>query len=308
MLYLRYRPQSWDQVAGNAKAVQALQAQAARTPDKRSHAFAITGPSGCGKTTLARIFARALGATRMDYTELNAAKSRGIDDIREISNRLNIQPHGKARVILIDEAHGLTKDAQTALLKVLEDTPQHVYFILASTDFAKMIATVRNRCTEVPVKPLTPPEMDKLVKQVAAAEGFTVGEDAIDAIVAKADGCSRAALVLLDRICEIEDEAEQAAAVEQDANQTAAFALAQALMRNTPWGEYARMLKECQELTNDTAEGLRHLMLSYATTCLLGGASPRAAAVLEHFGRNFFDSRRAGFILAAYKVLAGVVK
>ena len=129
-LYLQYRPIELSQLKGNADIVATLEGML----DNRTscpHAFLLHGPTGCGKTTIGRIIASSLGCKDSDFTEVDSADFRGIDTIREIRKSSQFMPtHGDVRVWLIDECHKMTNDAQNALLKILEDTPTHIYFVL----------------------------------------------------------------------------------------------------------------------------------------------------------------------------------
>ena len=157
-LYKRFRPKSLDAVVGNGGTVAALQKFLKK--GNLPHTILFKGPSGCGKTTLARILAKELGCGVLDLREYNSADFRGIDTIRDISRIMTNAPAaGNCRVFILDEAHQLSKDAQNAALKILEDTPKHVYFFICTTDPQKLIATIRSRCTEMPVDLLKLDEM-----------------------------------------------------------------------------------------------------------------------------------------------------
>ena len=129
-LHLDYRPKNLEELFGNKTTVNSLDAIIKREDDI-PHAFLFAGPSGCGKTTLARIVAGALEVSDRDFVEINAANNRGIETARDILRTMGFKPvSGPVRVYLLDEVHMGTRDFQTALLKALEDTPSHVYFLL----------------------------------------------------------------------------------------------------------------------------------------------------------------------------------
>ena len=153
-LHIDYRPADFDEILGNEETIKSIKSILARDED-RPHAWMFVGPSGCGKTTLARIVSAALGcppkinkAANLDFQEINTSDMRGIDTAREILKTMNFAPvntASKCRVYILDECHQATKDFQNSLLKALEDTPDHVYFLLCTTDPSKLLKTIKNR-------------------------------------------------------------------------------------------------------------------------------------------------------------------
>ena len=153
-LYKKHRPKNLKRVFGQSVAIGTLKPliEAKQVP----HSLLLTGPSGCGKTTLARILVKELKCAKADFMEVNCADFRGIDTVRDIRTRMMQAPiGGDCRVWLIDEAHMLTSAAQTAFLKMLEDTPDHIYFFLATTHPQKLLKTIKTRCTEIKLKEMT---------------------------------------------------------------------------------------------------------------------------------------------------------
>ena len=135
----KYRPKSFKTFIGNQKTIEAVQG----ILDGRTHSFMITGPTGCGKTTMGRIIAKELQCLGDDFCEMDSADFRGIDTIRNLRKQIQYRPiekDSKCRVFLMDEVHKLTGDAQAALLKNLEEPPDHIYFILCTTDPQKVIS------------------------------------------------------------------------------------------------------------------------------------------------------------------------
>ncbi len=221
--------------------------------------------------------------------------------------QINGHPSYFANGIPVHNCHNLTKreggDAQTALLKLLEDTPDHVYFILATTDPQGLRATIRTRCTEIRFNPLSPKAMAELITSIAEKEGTTLSEEVIDKLVESAEGSARKALVLLDSVIKIEDAEEQLNCIASSTAKQDAFLIVKALLwEKADWPAVAKMIKE---ITTDDWEGLRHLILVNATNELLkaGKSSPRAYAVVRCFDTNWFDSKRAGLAAACYEVL-----
>lgn len=298
----KYRPKAFKSVVGQDQAVRVLTdfLESGRVP----HAVLFAGPSGVGKTTLARIMARKLGCADEEFQEINAASARGIDTVREVRQRMGLSPiFGKCRVYLWDEAAKLTGDAQTGLLKMLEDTPRHVYFMLATTDPHKLIKTIHTRCTRIELKPLKEDHLKELVNQVLTKEGKEISPGVLSKLVTSAEGSARQVLTSLHKIIGLATPGEQLAALQADPESPQAIAIAQALMDNrTNWKTMASVLKSVDE----EPETLRHMILGYASRTLLGGKrNERAALILREFGGHFYDSKKAGLIAACYEIVGG---
>jgi hypothetical protein len=297
-LYLRYRPKTFDEVRGQPRAVASL--KQLLNDHVVPHAILLTGSSGTGKTTLARILARALGCHKFDFFEVNAAEARGIDTVRDIQARMTLAPVGKCRVYLTDEAHRLTPDAQGALLKTLEDTPRHVYFMLATTDPQKLLKTIRTRCTQIHVEDFSAGDLKDLVADVAAKENCTLAQPVVDAIAEAAGGSAREALKLLHQVIGL-PPGEQLDAVVHSDERRQAIDLCRLMMNpKAKWAQVAALLKEIE----GDAETLRRSVLGYSRTVLLGGGplAPLAATVMGAFECHFYDSGLSGLALAAWRV------
>jgi DNA polymerase III gamma/tau subunit len=265
------------------------------------HALLFTGPSGCGKTTFARILKERLKCMNRNYTEVNAANFRGIDMIRDLIDSLYSSPlGGRSRVAVIDECHQLTKDAQNALLKTLEDAPKHAYLILCTTDPSKLIPTIITRCTEIKVVGLEDKEIYRLVLTVANKEGKTVPKTVIEKITEVSEGSARKALVLLDQVIDLKDEAEQLDCIQKSDTKQQAIDLCRLIFRFAKWNEVAAAIK----VIKDEPETVRRIMLGYAASVCLGGGkfAARAAQVINAFRDHFYDCGRPGLVLAAYDV------
>jgi len=265
---------------------------------KFPHTILFTGPSGCGKTTIARILRKKVKCDDFDFIEMNASESRGIDTVRDIKSNVGKSPMGgKSRVFLIDECHQLTPDAQNALLKVLEDTPDHVYFFLATTDPQKLKTTVRTRCHEVVCKPIPVKLLLELMAAVCSKEEKEIDDKVLTKIADVADGSARKALVILNGVIGLPTIEEQLAAIESGDTQGQAIELARALIRGAKWGEVSKIVKSIE---TEEPEGVRHLVLAYCRSVLLNKGDGRAAAIMACFQYNFFDTKKAGLALAAW--------
>ena len=169
-----------------------------------AHAYLFSGTRGTGKTSVARIFAGAIGTTLNDLYEIDAASSRGIDEIRELREGVRSLPfESRYKVYIIDEVHMLTKEAFNALLKTLEEPPAHVIFVLATTELHKLPDTIVSRCQTFTFKKPTVEMLQKLVVKVAKKEGFTINEGSANLIALLGDGSFRDVLGILQKVMSI---------------------------------------------------------------------------------------------------------
>jgi replication-associated recombination protein RarA len=309
--YKKDRPKQFEQVHGQPKAVAALKGFFDR--GEVPHAMLFTGPSGCGKTTLVRILARMVGCSKIDFSEYNSARVRGIDTAREIISRVNAAPiGGTSRVWYLDEVHQMTKDAQNALLKVLEDTPAHAYFMLATTEPDKLIKAIHTRCTTIELVEMSFDALAKTVKTVAELEGIELSEAVLEKLCEIAEGSARKALVLLNELAGIADETNQLAQLNAKESKAFGIELARKLFNAAPWPEVAKQLKGLVKenddgtKTKEDPEGVRRLVLGYCAAVLKNGMTgPKAARafwVMDCFKRPFYDNGEADLVYACYEV------
>ena len=197
-LYQKYRPDSFTKVIGQDPIITTISNQI--ESDKVGHAYLFYGTRGLGKTTIARLMAEKLDITAEDLYEIDAASNRGIDDVREIRAGVQSRPFSSPyKMYLIDEVHMLTKEAFNALLKTLEEPPEFVIFVLATTELHKVPDTIKSRTQLFTFSPPGPVELQKLLESVAKEEGFEINDEALSSIIQRADGSYRDALTQLQQ-------------------------------------------------------------------------------------------------------------
>lgn len=211
VLYRKYRPTKLEDVVGQEQVTTVL--SNALKQGKLAHAYLFIGPRGTGKTSVARIFAHAVNGfdyqvedNYLDIIEIDAASNTGVDNIRELREKAIIAPTtGKYKVYIIDEVHMLTKSASNALLKTLEEPPEHVIFIMATTDAYKVPITISSR-TQVHTFKLAAPEvMQAHLRQISDAEDIKITDDALKIVVRRGGGSFRDSLSLLNQIASLSD-------------------------------------------------------------------------------------------------------
>ena len=218
-LYRKWRPRTFDQVVGQAHITDTLRRQVAA--GRLSHAYLFTGTRGTGKTTCAKILARAVNCERpvngnpcnacpaclgiengsiLDVVELDAASNNGVDQIRALRDEAVYTPAAvRKRVYIVDEVHMLSVAAFNALLKILEEPPEHLMFILATTELHKVPATIKSRCQQYAFKRISPRAIADHLTQVARAESLDLTPEAAELLARLADGGLRDGLSLLDQ-------------------------------------------------------------------------------------------------------------
>lgn len=299
-LYLKYRPSSLEEVLGNTEIVEALDSMLSNK-EKCPHSFLLAGPTGCGKTTIGRIISARLGCSGSDFVEVDSADFRGIDTVREIRKQSQYKPlEGSCRVWLIDECHKMTGDAQNALLKILEDTPNHVYFILCTTEPNKLLKTIQGRCSIFNVKQLEASQTIKLLRRVVRAEGETLEKEVYEQIAQDSMGHSRNALQILDQVLRVDPEKRLETAKRSAEEQSQSIELCRALLGKKSWKEVQTILNG---LKDQDPESIRRHVLGYCQSVLLKSDMPLAGLVLENFLEPFYNTGFPGLVYACYSVV-----
>ena len=304
-LALKHRPKTLDEVVGNQDIIEILKNQLRGEGQPLSRAILLHGPTGCGKTTLGRIIANELGATGADLKEIDSADFRGIDTIRDIRRQSGYKPLGSpCRVWILDEVHRATGDAQSALLKALEDTPSHVYYILCTTDPQKLLPTIRGRCSQLQVRTLVDKEMKQLLRRVVKAEGETITKEVYEQITQDSMGHPRNALQILSQVLAVEEGSRLAVAQKTAETQSKTIELCRALLDSSPWKKISTILKG---LKDEEPESIRRAVLGYCQAILLNDQNDKAAAIMEEFVEPFYNTGFPGLVLASYAVLFGEI-
>jgi DNA polymerase III subunit gamma/tau len=198
-LYRKYRPQTFKEVLGQDHIVKVLESSISL--DRLSHAYIFSGSRGTGKTSVARIFAREIGTSANDITEIDAASNTGVDDIRALNESVNTIPfESKYKVYILDEAHMLSKSAWNALLKTLEEPPAHVIFIMATTEYEKIPETVVSRCQTFSFRKPSQKVLKDVVTAIAKKEGYVLEPASADLIALLGDGSFRDAQSILQKV------------------------------------------------------------------------------------------------------------
>ena len=219
-LYRKYRPQNFSSVVGQKAAIDVITNALAK--NRPGHAYLFSGSRGCGKTSVARIFAKALNCLdpqgvepcekcsncvaitageSLDVIEIDGASNNGVEEIRELKSNVTLAPFSsKYKIYIIDEVHMLSQAAFNALLKTLEEPPEHVIFIMATTEPHKVPVTIRSRCQHIPFHSIGAHDIFTRLQEICGLENVQAEDSALWEISRQADGALRDALSLLEQV------------------------------------------------------------------------------------------------------------
>jgi len=306
-LYKQHRPKTFKGVYGQDTAIKSLNQML--ESNSLPHSILFSGPSGCGKTTLARIVAKQLNCGKHDFNEINSASFRGIDMVREIGKQINMRAiSGPCRVWLIDECHMLSKDAENAFLKILEDTPRHVYFMLATTERQKVLPAILTRCTEIALGDLSVDDLESTLFDIIEKSKITIPKKVVSAIAEQSNGSARTALVILHQIKDL-NESDMLKTIQSymEALKNADDIVKLLMSPKCSWEKMSALL--CDLNLSKEAETVRRRVLGYATSVLLRNKNKaiqsRAFLIIEAFKEHFYDSNAAGVVHACYLIING---
>ncbi|MGG0274600.1 DNA polymerase III subunit gamma/tau [Bacillus rhizoplanae] len=301
-LYRTWRPQKFEDVVGQKHVTKTL--QNALLQEKASHAYVFSGPRGTGKTTIAKVFAKAincehaptaepcnecpacLGITQgaiSDVLEIDAASNNGVDEIRDIRDKVKYAPSEvRYKVYIIDEVHMLSMGAFNALLKTLEEPPQHVIFILATTEPHKIPPTIISRCQRFEFRKISVHDIVERLTTVVNNEGTKVDEEALQIVARAAEGGMRDALSLIDQAISYSDEVvtvEDVLAVTGSVSQRYLANLVECIYEN----DVSKALRIVDDIMNQGKDPLRFMedFIYYYRDMLLYQTSPQLEDMLE---------------------------
>ena len=256
-LYRKYRSRSLDEIVGQEHITTTL--SNALTQGKIAHAYLLTGPKGVGKTSVARILAHQVNSLpyseepNLDIIEIDAASNNGVEDVRELRDKIPSAPVGaKYKVFIIDEVHMLSKAAFNALLKTLEEPPAHVIFILATTEAHKLPDTIISRTQRFSFRPVSESKVIEHLKTIAQKENISIDDAALQLIAAYGEGSFRDSISLLDQASSTSDRIQKA-----DIEQLLGYApttLIDELLRQIGAGDMSGCVKTLETLTNQGYE------------------------------------------------------
>lgn len=310
-LYRKWRPQDWDEVAGQEHVIQTL--RNAVTHDRVAHAYLFAGPRGTGKTTSARLLAKSVNCTEtdlqkrpcnhcdnciavtagrfLDLIEIDAASNTSVDDVRDLREKINFSPsQGKYKVYIIDEVHMLSTAAFNALLKTLEEPPPHAIFILATTEIHKIPATVLSRCQRHEFRRIPMDIIVQHLKQKSREESLQVAEPVYTEIARQSTGSLRDAISLLDQLTSTNEEVslEMAQTILGTATSLRVLDIADALLAKDPAAGLS-CINEALDSGTDPRQLARQIITYLRNVLLYKTGNDQQTDISEEIKPKVFD-------------------
>lgn len=301
-LHVKHRPKDFGDVIGQDEVVKSL--KKVLSDKVRPHTFLFVGDSGCGKTTLARIVTSKLQIDPSNIIEVDAATNNGIDVMRDLIGPLRYQGFGDTpnKAIILDEAHALSKQAWTSLLKTVEEPPAHVYFFFCTTDSGKVPDNIATRCLRYTLRACKYDDLMDLLEDVCKQEDYDTPEKILSLVARSCNGSPRLALVQLAMVHDCEDEDEAARLLETPVDNKEVIDLCRMLIKDElTWSKLTSTLKGLGEMP---AESIRIVIVNYLNSCAMGAKSDKDALrildMMECFSKPCPPSDKLAPILIAF--------
>lgn len=300
-LYKKYRPRLLKEIKGQPNVVKLLQGYF--TNNNLPHSLMLVGPSGVGKSTTALILREKIGSTDSDFCKINGSESRGIDTVRDIKEKLRYKPITNSNKLFhIEEAQSLTKDAQEALLDIVEFAPEFAYFIFCTTDPKKITPALRSRFTEVKFSSISNKSLFEILSSIATKEKRKILDTTLDKCIEMACGSARHAINYLQMVICVEDEDQQLEILGKATVENVAYDLLKAILyQKKSWKEVTSIISN---LEDQEWESLRRRILGSATTEILKAnprTMPRSYLILNSFKEIFSD--KSDLVRACFDVV-----
>lgn len=305
-LHRKYRPEYFDDVIGQDPVIKSLAASIKR---RDVHAFLFGGPSGTGKTTLARIIAAEVGCEPNGIMEIDAATNSGVDAIKALQEPLQYRPFGKSdsRAVILDECHQLSTAAWNSLLKSIEEPNNFVYWMLCTTNLAKVPKTIKTRCASYTLKEVADIKLAKFCDKICKLEKINLASGVHDLLIKSAGGSPRQLLVNLSEVRDCTDRREAADLLKAVLDGDATLDLCRLLVQGGTW---VKAMAIFEKLKDENPEGVRIIVCNYIASVIKGaksdGAAGKALTILDAFSTEYNQSEKhAPLLLSIGRVLLG---
>lgn len=301
-LQLDYRPETFDEFFGNEKELKKLKTMISRENNDRQHSYLFRGPRGCGKTSLARICAKEVGCHPDDIHEIDTTTSGLKSDATEFKKSIIYRPlFGNCKAYILDEVHEGTSGFFNALLKPIEEPPEFMYFFLCTTEPQKVIKTIKSRCVDVPVEPLSNKTMLELLNYIKEEEDADTDEKYLLKIIEKAEGIPREALIMYDTVIDLDSKSISDSLDNIKTQEAQIKDLCQALLSKKNWSTIVKILNGIKE----EQEKVRWAVMGYMNAVLLNSQKDNektdmACSVIDEFAEPFYSTGKAGLTKACY--------